>query len=353
MLKYFITLFLIAFGVSFLLTPLIRRIALAMNWVDKPNWRKVNQKPMPLLGGLAIYCGFVASLLLFTFQGPFTPHTQKLIGLLGSSFIIVLVGIEDDLKGLTARRKLFYQIVAALIAYIYGFSIMKVTHPFGGSLEVPAIAGMILTTLWIVGFTNAINLMDGLDGLAAGVVAIIAASLFLSGIRSHDLTITILSITVMGSALGFLRYNFYPAKIFMGDTGSMFLGFALALISMESTQKGNALITLTVPIIAMGVPVLDTFLSILRRLIRGDKIFAADKEHVHHKLLFSEGSQKEAVLTLYFLTACFGLIAVALTRMQGIWAFCAITLTLILTYRWLVRFEIISPKSKASYNEKK
>lgn len=341
MLKYFITLFSVAFGISFLLTPLLRRLSIKMNWVDKPNWRKINKKPMPLLGGLAIYCGFVASLLLFSFKGPFTANTYKLLGLLGGSFIIILIGIEDDIKGLTPRRKLFYQIMAALIAYLYGFTILKVTHPLGGSFYLPVIAGMLLTLFWIVGFTNAINLLDGLDGLAAGVVAIIAGSLFFSGIRSANLTVAILSLVLSASALGFLPYNFYPARIFMGDTGAMFLGFTLALISIEGTNKGSIFVTLSLPIIAMGVPVIDTFISIVRRLIKGNGVFQADKEHMHHKLLFSEGSQREAVVTLYFLTACFGLIAIALSRMSEVWAFIAIIITAIITLRWLINFNII------------
>lgn len=339
MFKYYISTFLIAAIVSFLLTPLIRRISLFMGWLDKPNWRKVNKKPMPLMGGLAIYIGFAISLLFVIFKEPFRMNLHRFLGLLAGSFIIVLVGFVDDVRGLSARRKLFYQIVASAMVVFMGYAIFKVTNPFGQSFSIPAFVGFALSIFWIVGFTNAVNLMDGLDGLATGVSAIIAASLFFAGVRNNSPIVAILAIALAGSTLGFLPYNFYPAKIFMGDTGSMFLGFVLALITIEGAYKGATFVTLMIPIIAMGVPVVDTALSILRRLIKGNGIngiFKADKEHIHHKLLFREGSQREAVVILYFLTASFGMIAIALSRMQGIWAFLAIAVTALLTLRWIM-----------------
>jgi UDP-GlcNAc:undecaprenyl-phosphate GlcNAc-1-phosphate transferase len=348
MLKYFITMFLIAGGVSFMLTPLVRRLSLRMGWMDDPNERKVNLRPMPRVGGMAIYAGFVLSLLFLVFKGPVVFDTQKVIGLLGSSFIIVLVGIEDDIRGLSPRRKLFYQATAALIAYLYGYNITRMSHFFGETFQVPWVLGMLLTIFWIIGFTNAINLVDGLDGLAAGVVSIIAMSIFFTALKDGHLIVAILCIGVAGSALGFLPFNFYPAKIFMGDTGSMFLGFMIALISIEGSFKSETFVTLFVPIVAMGVPVVDTGLSILRRLIKGNGIngiFKADKEHVHHKLLTQEGSQRNAVLKLYFLTICFGSIAIGLSGMRGIWAFFGTILVIVATLRWIFRFELIDLKN--------
>jgi UDP-GlcNAc:undecaprenyl-phosphate GlcNAc-1-phosphate transferase len=306
-----------------------------MGWLDKPNWRKVNKKPMPLVGGLAIYLGFIVACALVLPKSPVAVNNEKLLGFLAGSFIILLVGITDDIKGLSARRKLFYQMAAALLAYISGYSIIKVSNILGGAFHAPAIISMTLTVIWIIGFTNAINLMDGLDGLAAGVSAIIAASLFFAGIRSNNIIVSLLAIGIAGSTLGFLPYNFYPAKIFMGDTGSMFLGFALSLISIEAAHKGATFVTLLIPIIAMGVPTVDTGLSIIRRLIKGNGVFKADKEHIHHKLLVREGAQRPAVITLYLLTGSFGLIAIALSRMTGIWAAFAIIITAILTLRWI------------------
>lgn len=336
MLKEYIITFFIAFCFSFLLTPLVRLVSLKMGWLDYPSWRKMNKKPIPLMGGLAIYIGFAISLLFVIFKEPFRINLHRFSGLLAGSFIIVLVGFVDDIRGLSARRKLFYQIVASTIVVFMGYAIFKVTNPLGHPFSVPASIGFGLSIFWIVGFTNAVNLMDGLDGLAAGVSAIIAASLFFAGVRTNSPMVAILAIALAGSTLGFLPFNFYPAKIFMGDTGSMFLGFVLALISMEGTYKGATFVTMMIPIVAMGVPVVDTVLSITRRLIKGNGVFKADKEHIHHKLLFREGSQKEAVVTLYFLTACFGMIAIALSRLQGIWAFFALIITAILTLRWIV-----------------
>lgn len=343
--SYFLT-FLTAFAISFALTPLVRRLSMKMKWMDNPNYRKINRKPMPLMGGLAIYSGFVISLLFVIFKSSLVTNPYKLWGLLASSFIIVLVGLADDIKGLTPRRKLFYQIAAAGIAYLFGFTIIKVSTPLGGAFHAPVLIGMGLTIFWIVGFTNAVNLLDGMDGLAAGVIAIISGSLFLAALKTNMPIVAILSIGLIGSTLGFLPYNFYPAKIFMGDTGSMFLGFVLALITIEGTFKGATFITFFVPVIAMGVPVLDTGLSILRRLIKGNGVFRPDKQHIHHKLLLQEGSQRDAVIKLYFLTLCFGSIAIGLSGMKGIWAFVGIILTVLATLRLVVRFDF------AGFNKK-
>lgn len=341
MLKYYLFIFMIAAGVSYLLTPLMRRLSIKMGWLDNPNWRKINNRPMPLLGGVAIYTGIVLSLLLFILTKKVDFQAQKILGLLGSSFVIFLVGIQDDTGFLSARRKFIYQIIAASIAYLFGYHIIEVSDIFGGSFQAPAIISMGLTIFWIVGFTNAINLMDGLDGLAAGVTAIISGSLFFSAVRNDHLIPAVLAVALAGGALGFLRHNFYPAKIFMGDCGSMTLGFMLALISIEGAYKGTTFVTLCIPAIAMALPAMDTLLSILRRLAKGRGIFKADKEHIHHKMLVYEGSQKEAVLKLYLLTGSFGLIATALSRMKGIWAFLAIALTAVLALRWIINSKFL------------
>jgi len=349
---YIIT-FAMAFCISYTLTPLIRWTSLKMHWLDKPNWRKVNTNPMPLVGGLAIFCGFLATILFISGQQPFFPIKDKLLSVLATSFIICLVGMADDIKGLSPRRKLFYQLVAAAIATLLGFMILKVSSPFGGHINAPFVFSLLITVLWIIGFTNAINLMDGLDGLAAGVSSIIAISLFFAAIRTNNPLMAILSIALAGSALGFLPHNFFPAKIFMGDTGSMFLGFIIALISIEGAFKSTTLLTLIIPIVAMGVPIIDTGLSILRRLVKGNGVFKADKEHIHHRLLFQEGSQKKAVIRLYLLTGSFGLISVSLSGMKGLWVLSALIITLILTLRWihntnLLDFEATATKEKRS-----
>jgi len=327
--------FIIALSIAYILTPVVQRISISMNWLDKPNYRKINKKPMPLMGGIAIFLAFLIAIALSMFEEPFANNIDKFVGFLASSFIIVLVGFQDDTKGMSARRKLTYQIAAALVAANFGFTIIKVSHPLGGAFYAPLLVSMTITVFWIVGFTNAINLLDGLDGLASGVVAIIAGSLFFASIKINNPVSALLSIALAGSSLGFLRFNFHPAKIFMGDTGSMFMGFALSLISIEGAYKSSTLVTLLIPIIAMGIPVIDTGLSILRRLTKGNDVFKPDKEHIHHKLL-TGGSHREAVLRLYFLTACFGLIAISLAGIRGIWVILALIATGLLALRWVV-----------------
>jgi UDP-GlcNAc:undecaprenyl-phosphate GlcNAc-1-phosphate transferase len=341
MITNFIITFVVAFGVAFAVTPIVRIISLQMGWLDKPNWRKIQRKPMPLLGGAAIFAGFILAILLVRLRGPIFGDLYRFWGVVICSFLIVLVGIQDDIRGLSARRKLFYQIAIAMTAYVFGFSIITISHPLGGSVQAPVWVSMFFTIFWIVGFINAVNLLDGMDGLAAGVVAIISASLFFFGVRGGNYAVAILALALGASALGFLPHNFHPAKIFMGDTGSMLLGFILAIISIEGAYKAQTFVTMVVPLVAMALPFIDTGLSIIRRLIRKKKIFEADKEHVHHKLMGQGGSQKEAVMTLYFLTLCFGLIAVGLSRMRGYWALGAIVITALLTIRWALNFRLL------------
>jgi UDP-GlcNAc:undecaprenyl-phosphate GlcNAc-1-phosphate transferase len=195
--------------------------------------------------------------------------------------------------------------------------------------------GIVLTVIWIVVITNAINLLDGLDGLAAGITAIVAFTLFLATIRINFPLVTLLSLVLAGSAIGFLPYNFHPAKIFMGDCGSMFLGFTLSAISIAGYGKGVVGVTLFVPIIAMGVPLLDTFLTIVRRIRNRVPVFRADKGHIHHRLLKTNVSQRKTVVSLYFLTGCLGLIAISFMDLRGIYAIVALVLTGIIIFKWV------------------
>lgn len=333
---YYFFIFLIAWASSFILTPFIRYLSIKRGWLDKPDSRKVNKEPVPLLGGVAIYLGFFISLVFFIFQEPFLKYLDKFLGIILSCLIIVLTGIEDDLKGLSPRRKLFFQIVGALSAVMFGFLILKVSHPLGGSFKIPSFLSIAITVFWIVGLTNAMNLLDGLDGLASGVGGIIALVLFVTALKGGNYFVGSLALALVGGILGFLPYNFYPAKIFMGDTGSMCLGFLLSLISIEAAHKASIFVTLLIPIVAMGLPVVDTALSILRRLVKGENIFSPDKEHIHHRLLQEEGSQRKVVLKLYFLTFSFGLIAVSFSGMRGYWLIFSLLLTGIFTFRWVV-----------------
>lgn len=319
-------------------TPLVSRLAQALDVIDRPNERKVNRRPqVPLLGGLAVALGCVvgmaAGLLL---MGEETIDTTRLAGFLIGSSLLLAVGAFDDRFGLRAPPKLLAQTAAAAVAFGCGFQIDFIREPFTGTgFDLPVWLAWIATTVWIVAVTNAVNLIDGLDGLAAGLGAIIATTLTLICWQAGQAPGVIIGVALVGSLVGFLPYNFFPARIFLGDTGALFIGYALSLLAIEGYRKA-ALLTFVVPLLALAVPLLDTFLSIIRRIRNGTPIFDADSLHMHHRLLKSEGSQRAAVLSLYFLTACFCIIAVSFTQLQGYAAFAFLAAVVMLTVR-LVR----------------
>lgn len=302
--------FLVAFAVSFFLTPFVKKIAVRAGAIDKPDARKVHKSPIPRLGGLAIYAAFVTGMLLFA------DMSRPLLGLLLGATSIVLLGVIDDICELPAKLKLGGQIASALIFVLFdpANSIDFLTNPFTGNMFQVGIFVIPLTVFWIVGITNTINLIDGLDGLAAGVSSISAITLLIFAVQVHEPATIILTALVAGSSLGFLQHNFNPAKIFMGDTGSMFLGFVLAAVSVQGTMKSAATIALMVPLLALGLPILDTSIAILRRFFTGKPIFKPDKNHLHHRLLALGFSQKQVVLMLYAVSGFFSLSAIAMFR---------------------------------------
>ena len=322
--EYIIT-FALAFIVAFSATPIAKRIAFKVGAIDIPtDKRRMHKKPIALLGGLAIITGFTVAILfnliptikLFTLS-------KNLVGLFVGIIIIIIMGVFDDTKNLNSKAKLLFQIVAAIaVVYISGTRIMTLTNPFashGYSILSPYIS-YPLTILWIVGITNAINLIDGLDGLAAGVAIISAFSLFFVSMMSSGLNsalsvyTAIITISLAGSTLGFLPYNFNPAKIFMGETGSAFLGFTLAVISIQGTLKAYTAIAVTVPLLVLGIPVFDTLFAILRRLVRRKSIMQADRGHIHHRLIDMGLSQKQSVIVIYTASASLGLCAIVLAN---------------------------------------
>jgi UDP-GlcNAc:undecaprenyl-phosphate/decaprenyl-phosphate GlcNAc-1-phosphate transferase len=336
MVRYFLTTFFVSGAVAIALTPIIRRVALALGIVDKPGGRKVHRNNMPTLGGIAIAAGFFAGLSVAfkAVPGAMYIFSLKFSGLCVGSAIILLLGIIDDIRPLKAKLKLAVQIVAASVLIGCGFSVQEITIPFAGKLSL-GISGAVFSMLWIVGITNAINLLDGLDGLAAGVSGISSFFIFLSAVEQHEYVIAFLSFALTGACAGFLPFNFYPARIFMGNPGSMFLGFILSAISLASFQKSRTVITLFIPVIALGVPIIDTSLAIVRRLAKKKRIFQADKEHIHHKLLFREESQRRVVLSLYFLSICFGMIALSFKGIKGLYAVAALLIVIVVTYKWM------------------
>ncbi|MEH6992703.1 MraY family glycosyltransferase [Neobacillus drentensis] len=297
----------ICFMISILITPLVKKLAYKIRATDRPNKRKVHQTLMPRLGGLAIYIAFLAGVILLQ---PVNPYSSSII--IGSG-IIVISGILDDIYELSAKLKLMAQIAAAAIIVLYGgLQITFINLPFGGLFEFGYLS-IPFTVLWIIGITNAINLIDGLDGLAAGVssIALVAIS-GMAFIMGNLYVVTIGSILLV-STIGFLYHNFYPAKIFMGDTGALFLGFMISVLSLLGF-KNITFVSFIVPIIILGVPISDTIFAILRRIINKQPLSAPDKSHLHHCLLRLGYSHRETVLIIYAMAALFGLLAVVFSQ---------------------------------------
>jgi UDP-GlcNAc:undecaprenyl-phosphate GlcNAc-1-phosphate transferase len=318
---YSLILALSALALTLVLTPAVMALARRVGAFDQPGPRRIHREPVPTLGGLAM----VAAVLLVTWTARLIPgpaqvlELRPLIGLSLSAIPILLLGIVDDLRGATPWAKLGIQICAALVLFHFGFDVPAITNPFGGTVAA-GVLNLPLTVAWVVVVMNAINLIDGLDGLAAGVVFIASTALWWVG-RSHgNFYVMFISSSMIGATFGFLRYNFPPARIFMGDTGSQFLGLTLAALSLLENRKGTATVTLLFPLVAMAVPIADGVLTFLRRLFQGRPIFVADSEHIHHRLLRLGLSQRDAVLVLWFVAACSGVLAVVLATLPSSYA---------------------------------
>ena len=297
--------------VALISTPVVRSLAFRVGAVDVPkDSRRMHSHPIPRMGGLAIFFGFILSVLIFL------PLTQELRGMLLGGVVIVILGIFDDIFALPALPKFIVQILAALIAVLAGNRIEFLSNPniFSselfwelGSLAIP------ITVLWIVGITNAVNLIDGLDGLACGVSTISSMTLLVIALVVKEPDVAILMAALSGACIGFLPYNLNPAKIFMGDTGSTFLGFILAVVSIHGLFKFYTIISFAVPFLMLGLPIFDTCFAILRRVSHGQSPMSPDRGHIHHRLIDMGFSQKQAVAVLYIISAILGLSAVVLT----------------------------------------
>ena len=306
----YILAFCIAALASFILTPYVKILAFRIGALDKPDGRKVHTGIMPRLGGLGIYAAFIISVLC-------SMHiTRDIFALMLGGTVIVLVGIADDVYQLPAKVKLLGQIAAAAVLVLFDIQIEWLNNPWGGYLYLEYLS-VPLTIFWIVSFTNVVNLMDGLDGLAAGVSAIASITVILVAVQQGFYPVAVITAALAGGIIGFIRYNFNPASIFMGDTGSMFIGYMLAAISVFGAVKSAATIALIVPAVALGLPIMDTAFAILRRYNNGRPIFQPDKGHFHHRLLAMGMSQKQAVLLMYIISAVLGIAAILLTEVGG------------------------------------
>jgi len=293
-LAFFITLI-----ASLILVPIVGKVALDLNIVARPNARKVHEKPTPEMGGLAIYSAFMLGCLFVL------PVDRQFMAMLIGGFIIVLCGVIDDMVEMQARYKLLFQIIAALIVIFYGqINLGNINLPLGIRIEFGGISTFI-TILWVVGITNAVNLIDGLDGLCAGVSAIILATFAMLAFSMGRMDIVLISLLLCGAIIGFLFYNFNPASIFMGDTGALFIGFMISTISLLGF-KSSTFFTLGPAILILMIPIMDTMLSIIRRKVKGVSFSTPDKEHLHHTLMYKlHLSQIKTVLVIYLITFYF------------------------------------------------
>ncbi len=307
-----------SFGISgiicFCSTPFVKAFAYKVGAIDVPkDNRRMHKKPIPRLGGLAMFTGFLISVLLFI------PLKSEIRGILFGVIIIVVLGIIDDVMALGAKLKFVVQIFAALVPVLLGVRIEHLPNfnPFSNDLYItfPDWISIPLTVLWIVGITNAVNLIDGLDGLAAGVSSIASFTLLIfTFLVPSSLNMSLLIAALAGCCIGFLPYNFNPAKMFMGDTGATFLGYILAIVSVQGLFKWYTIISFAVPFLVLGLPIFDTLYAMLRRILSGRSPMSADRGHLHHRLIDMGFSQKQAVAILYSISGLLGLSAVLLTN---------------------------------------
>lgn len=302
-----------------LIIPVIRRICLKHNLVDYRNSRKIHNESIPRLGGIGIAISFFLCVILgyLLFRPSLNGSKASLIGLSLSGSLVLLLGIWDDIRGLNAKQKATGQTAIALILIPFGFMVKQLTLPFVGTVHLHWVFGLIPTIIWLIGFTNAMNLIDGMDGLAAGVAFITSLILSIISFLNDNMLISIVMLVLAGSTLGFLLHNFHPAKIFMGDCGAMFIGFLLSAASIKifyhNPVSGNAF----APIFIMGLPIIDTTWAMARRFWNKKYLFSGDKGHIHHRLLNLGFGQRKAALLLYAVSLTLGGIGFIAARISN------------------------------------
>lgn len=329
---------------SFILTPVAKKIAEQIGAIDVPkDERRMHKKPIPRLGGLAVFFGFLVAVVLFV------PIEREMQGILLGSLIMVILGVIDDSVSLPAMVKLLVQIVAALVVVLHGtrIDVMSNLNIFSdqtylnlGFWSIP------VTMLWIVAITNAVNLIDGLDGLSVGVCTIASISLFVIAIIVSELRVAMIMIAIIGACIGFLPYNINPAKIFVGDTGATFLGFILATMSIQGMFKTYAILSFAAPLLILGLPLFDTMFAIIRRVCHGQSPMHADRGHVHHRLIDMGFSQKQTVLILYLVSIALGVTAILLTTSGAERALIFVFAVIILAIIALKLYSAFSRKKK-------
>lgn len=324
-----IKLILISAVFSLLLTPLVIKVSYLIGAVDKPNYRKVHKKPVSVLGGVVILCAFLVGMWIGQ------PVEKEIVPIVIGAILIQLLGLVDDFVDLPAIVKLIGQICIASIVVYHGVTLDLITLPFGIVIQF-GIFSIPMTILWIVAVTNAINLIDGLDGLATGVSGIALATIGFIAIIQQNIFIMMLCSVLIGALLGFLRYNFYPARIFLGDNGALLLGFIIGVLSLLGF-KNITLISLFFPIIILAVPFIDMSFAMIRRYRQGKPIMQADKSHLHHKLLELGYTHPQTVLLIYSIAALFSVASIVL-YLSSVWGAIIIVILLIITIELIVEF---------------
>jgi UDP-GlcNAc:undecaprenyl-phosphate/decaprenyl-phosphate GlcNAc-1-phosphate transferase len=307
------------FSASLLFTWLVRAVMRRAGIMDRPTEaRKIHRVPVAYEGGLALWLGFVTGLIVFciTFPGCIF-FSDQVTGLMLGGSLIVALGAADDLMNLSPLFKLAVQLIIGILMHHYGFRIERLSNPFGDQLTVWPYAGYLVTALWYALLMNGFNMIDGMDGLAAGIAGISAVTLAAIAVELQQPLAVALGVITAGICLGFLKFNFIPATIFMGDAGSLLLGFLLASISLLSSSKAPALVALILPMLAVGLPLFETGFAVVRRLAQRQHPFRADKRHLHHRFLSMGFSERRTVLTFYYITAYFGVTAYVLQRMEA------------------------------------
>ena len=306
---------------AYFLTPLVRRLAMRWGAMDLPDARKIHVHPMPRLGGLAVFGGFCSPWACFYLldnlvTARFHNYEKLFLALMLGAAAMLALGIYDDLKGANAAKKFCVQIITATALYFGGFQITSLSNPFGAPFELGWLS-LPASVLWIVAITNAINLLDGIDGLVAGVTACIALALAIINILAGNVLVALLTLCLAGSCVGFLPHNFSPARIFLGDSGSLFIGVVLACIGIISLFKAATVTFILVPLVLFGLPIYDTISVMFGRLRRGAPLFQADKSHVHHRLLEMGLSQSQVAAVLYGVTLLLGSVGVFFSLEQS------------------------------------
>ena len=348
---WLVVVLLIALAGTIVATPLCIKLARRLDAIDYPDGRRVNTKPVPRLGGVAVFAGLVLSLgfiVVLNWVSPDILHIRGVnrdinyIGVGAAIAVIFVIGLLDDIFQIKPYLKFLGHITAAVIACASGVLFSHFLNPFGpGAVDIGIMAYPV-TVFYLVAFANIINLIDGLDGLASGIVAICATALFVLSFSRGYVDATLVAMAIVGVCLGFLIFNFHPARVFLGDSGSLVLGFSLGLVSLFGVVRATALISLLIPVVIAGIPVIDTFTAIIRRIRSGKSIFSADKAHVHHRFINLGFSQRTTVLIIYGVSIVLAVLAILIAQDQSFLRFVYVGILIVVVALFIWRLGLLS-----------